>query len=109
MKLNLPKRWKRSACALQRPNGPHEYLANSYDELVDNPIVAGNIQVYPFDIDGVPHQLINVGESGYWDGVKAAADLKKMVQAQQEIWGTVPYKKYSVSYTHLTLPTILLV
>ena len=94
VKLNLPKRWKRSACALQRPNGPHEYLANSYDELVDNPIVAGNIQVYPFDIDGVPHQLINVGESGYWDGVKAAADLKKMVQAQQEIWGTVPYKKY---------------
>ena len=90
----MPKRWKRSACALQRPNGPHEYVANSYDELVDNPIVAGNIQVYPFDIDGVPHQLINVGESGYWDGVKAAADLKKMVQAQQEIWGTVPYKKY---------------
>ena len=94
VKLNLPKRWKRSACALPTPNGPHEYLANSYDELVDNPIVAGNVQVYPFDVDGVPHQLVNVGESGYWDGVKAAADLKKMVQAQQEIWGTVPYKKY---------------
>ena len=94
VKLNLPKRWKRSACALPTPNGPHEYLANSYDELVDNPIVAGNIQVYPFDVDGVPHQLINVGESGYWDGVKAAADLKKMVKAQQEIWDTVPYKKY---------------
>ena len=94
VKLNLPKRWKRSACALDTPNGPHEYSANSYDELVDNPIVAGNIQVYPFDIDGVPHQLINVGESGYWDGVKAAVDLKKMVKAQQEIWGNVPYKKY---------------
>ena len=94
VKLNLPKRWKRSACALQTLNEPHEYLANSYDELVDNPIVAGNIQVYPFDIEGIPHQLINVGESGYWDGVKAAADLKKMVEAQQEIWGTVPYKKY---------------
>ena len=94
VKLNLPKRWKRSACALQSPNGPHEYLASSYDELVDNPIVAGNVQVYPFDVDGVPHQLINVGESGYWDGVKAAADLKKMVKAHQEIWGTVPYKKY---------------
>ena len=94
VKLNLPKRWKRSACALQTLNGPHEYLAPSYDELVDNPIVAGNIQVYPFDIKGVPHQLINVGESGYWDGVKAAADLKKMVQAQQEIWRTIPYKKY---------------
>ncbi len=94
VKLNLPKQWKRSACALDNANGPHEYLANSYDELVDNPIVAGNIQVYPFDVDGVPHQLVNVGESGYWDGVRAAADLKKMVVAQQEIWGNVPYKKY---------------
>ena len=94
VKLNLPKRWKRSACALDNPNGPHEYTANTYDELVDNPIVAGNVQVYPFDVDGVPHQLVNVGESGYWDGVKAAADLKKMVAAQHEIWGNVPYKKY---------------
>ena len=94
VKLNLPKHWKRSACALATPEGPHEYLADSYDDLVDNPIVAGNVQVYPFDIDGVPHQLVNVGESGYWDGVKAAADLKKMVVAQQKIWGTVPYKKY---------------
>jgi len=89
VKLNLPKRWKRSACALDNPNGPHEYTANTYDELVDNPIVAGNVQVYPFDVDGVPHQLVNVGESGYWDGVKAAADLKKMVAAQHEIWGNV--------------------
>ena len=94
VKLNLPKQWKRSACALDNPNGPHEYVANSYDELLDNPIVAGNVQVYPFDVDGVPHQLINVGESGYWDGVQAAADLKKMVAAQHKIWGTVPYKKY---------------
>ena len=94
VKLNLPKRWKRSACALDNPNEPHEYIANSYDELVDNPIVAGNVQVYPFEIDGIPHQLVNVGESGYWDGVQAAVDLKKMVVAQHEIWGIVPYKKY---------------
>ena len=94
VKLNLPKQWKRSACALENLDGPHEYLAISYDELVDNPIVAGNIQVYPFDVDGVPHQLVNVGESGYWDGVRAAADLKKMVMAHYKIWGNVPYKKY---------------
>ena len=94
VKLNLPKRWKRSACALDSPDGPHKYIANSYDELVDNPIVAGNVQVYPFEVDGVPHQLVNVGESGYWDGVQAAADLKKMVAAHHEIWGNVPYKKY---------------
>ena len=94
VQLNLPKQWKRSACALDNPESPHKYIADSYDELLDNPIVAGNVQLYPFDVDGVPHQLVNVGESGYWDGVKAAADLKKMVVAHHEIWGNVPYKKY---------------
>ena len=93
VKLNLSKQWKRSACALDSL-GPHKYVASSYDELLDNPIVAGNVQVYPFDVGGVPHQLVNVGESGYWDGVQAAADLKKMVAAHHEIWGNVPYKKY---------------
>jgi len=94
VKLNLPKRWKRSACALDNSDSPHKYIADSYDQLLDNPIVAGNVQVYPFDVGGVPHQLVNVGESGYWDGVQAAADLKKMVVAHHEIWGNVPYKKY---------------
>ena len=94
VKLNLPKPWKRSACALDNPDSPHAYVAESYDELLDNPIVAGNVQVYPFEVDGVAHQLVNVGESGYWDGVQAAADLKKMVAAHHKIWGNVPYEKY---------------
>lgn len=94
VELSLPKNWKRSSSALPNTDNPHEYVAENFDILVDNPIVAGNVAVYPFEVGGVPHQLVNVGEAGYWDGAKAAADLKKMVAAHHEMWGVIPYKNY---------------
>lgn len=94
VKLELPNRWNRSATSLQQGEGKHEYLANSYDELVDSPIVAGNISVHPFVVSDVPHQLVNIGDSTAWDGAAAASDLKKMVLAHHEMWQIVPYKKY---------------
>ena len=95
VRLKLPKPWKRSATSLRSiGKQPHVFVANDFDELVDSPIVAGNVQVYPFDVEGVEHQLVNVGESGRWDGTKAAADLKQLVEAHQEMWGSVPYDRY---------------
>ena len=78
VQLKLPSGWTRSATSLRAiGDDPHSYLAKDFDELVDSPIVAGNVNVYPFEAGGVEHQLVNVGESGYWDGSKAATDLKK--------------------------------
>jgi len=92
--LELAKGWKRSATSLASNEAPHQYTAENFDELVDSPIVAGNIQVYPFEAGGVPHQLVNIGEVGMWDGSQAASDLKKVVLAHQELWGSVPYDRY---------------
>ena len=93
--LNLPENWKRSATSLL-PDGDeaHQYIASNYDELVDSPIVAGNVSLYPFKVDGVEHTLVNVNEAGYWDGQKAAKDLAKVVEAHHKVWGTVPYDRY---------------
>jgi predicted metalloprotease with PDZ domain len=92
--LELPQEWKRSATSLIAGDDPHVYTAENFDELVDSPIVAGNLQVYPFDVGAVPHQLVNIGEQGMWDGTKAASDLKKIVAAHQKMWGSVPYDRY---------------
>ncbi len=93
--LELPDKWKRSATSLT-PTGdePHRYVASNYDELVDSPIVAGNVSFYPFKVAGVEHALVNVNEAGYWDGEKAARDLAKVVKAHHDLWGTVPYDRY---------------
>ena len=95
VQLLLPRNWTRSATSLKSVgDDPHRFVAGNFDELVDSPIVAGNVTVYPFVVSGVEHQLVNVGESGYWDGTKAATDLKKVVEAHQEMWGVVPYDRY---------------
>ncbi len=93
--LKMPKNWQRSATAL-RPSAEtaNAYTAENYDEIVDSPIVAGNLKIYPFQVGGIQHFLVNVGEQGKWDGDQAAKDLAKMVDAHHKIWGTIPYKQY---------------
>lgn len=92
--LKLPKAWRRSATSLNRTGQEHTFVAANFDELVDSPIVAGLVDTYSFEAGGVEHQLVNVGESGYWDGKAVAADLKKIVDQHQQMWGTVPYDRY---------------
>lgn len=93
--LKLPRNWTRSATSLRSTgDSPNTFRAENFDELVDSPIVAGNISIYPFMVSGVEHQLVNIGESGYWDGTKAATDLKQIVEAHHEMWGVVPYDRY---------------
>ena len=95
VQLQLPDGWRRSATSL-KPTGDraHQYRAESFHELVDSPIVAGELEVFPFEVDGVPHALVNVNDFGFWDGSRAIRDLTKIVKAQHELWGTVPYDRY---------------
>lgn len=93
--LELPKRWTRSASSMKTADGDAAtYIATSFDELVDSPIVAGNIELFPFEVGGVPHFLVNVNDRGDWDGERAADDLSKLVLAHQRMWGCVPYDRY---------------
>ncbi|MEL6105028.1 MAG: PDZ domain-containing protein [Planctomycetota bacterium] len=94
VRLTLPEGWRRSASSLVSQE-PHRYTAADFDELVDSPIIAGQLEVFPFEVDGVPHQLVQVGDgAGYWDGTKAAADLQKIVASQAELWRQIPYDRY---------------
>jgi predicted metalloprotease with PDZ domain len=95
VQLQMAEGWKRSATSLM-PDGEtsHRYRAESYHELVDSPIVAGNIEVFPFQASGVTHALVNVNDMGFWDGSRAVRDLAKLVEAQHKMWGLVPYDRY---------------
>ncbi len=96
VRLELPPQWKTSMTGLpDAPDGePHHYLSPDYDTLVDSPILVGNPAVYRFEVDGIPHFLVNQGEDGVWDGARSAADAEKIVRQNRELWGSLPYKKY---------------
>jgi predicted metalloprotease with PDZ domain len=94
--IELPQGWTRSVSALPAgaDGAANHYRAPDYDTLVDSPIVAGNPAVYPFQVDAVPYELVNVGEGGIWDGPRSARDLEQIVRAQVVFWGTVPYPRF---------------
>lgn len=96
VRLELPPQWITTMTGLpDAPDGqPHHYLAPDYDTLVDSPILAGNPAVYRFDIDGIPHFLVNQGEAGVWDGPRSVADTEKIVRQNLRMWGSLPYRKY---------------
>jgi predicted metalloprotease with PDZ domain len=94
--LQLPASLKQAMTALDpAPDGrPNHYRAQDFDTLVDSPIVAGTLDVNEFDVAGSRHYLVNAGEVGQFEARRAAADLRKIVEAAQSLWGFLPYRKY---------------
>lgn len=96
IQLMLPELWQTSITGLPAaPDGAaHHYRAADFDTLVDAPILVGNPAVYQFEVDGIPHYLVNEGEGGVWDGPQSAQDVEKIVRAHRDMWGFLPYDKY---------------
>ena len=94
--LELPTGWSQSLTGLapRTDRGPHTYRAADFDTLVDSPIVAGTPAVYEFVVDGTPHQLVNLGESGVWHGPQSAQDVEKITREIYRMWGVMPYARY---------------
>jgi len=88
--------WQAVATGLHQVegDGAYHYQADDYDTLVDAPIVAGDLQVTPFMVDGVEHDLVDVGERENWDPQRAAEDLQDIVEESLVLWGSLPYEKY---------------
>ena len=87
--------WARSMTSLpEMAGGPHRYRAPDFDTLADSPIVIGNPAVHEFTVDGKKHYLVNEGEGGVFDGVRAAKDLEAVVREYRRMWGFLPYEKY---------------
>ena len=96
--LELPAGWDRSLTGLapRTDRGPHAYRAADYDTLVDSPIVAGTPALYEFAVDGTPHLLVNLGESGVWHGPQSAEDVELIAREVHRMWGVMPYDRYLV-------------
>ena len=96
VKLELPAIWKQSMTSLDAmPDGlPNHYRAPDYDTLADSPIVAGNLIINEFEVDGSKHYLVDVGEMGQWESKRGAQDIEKFVRETRRFWGFLPFKKY---------------
>jgi predicted metalloprotease with PDZ domain len=97
VRIELPAQWHQSATSLAAAGGgrPNDYLATSYDELVDSPIIIGDIRLHEFVVDGAVHYLADVGDIGAaYNGDSAAAKLEMIARANARFWGGLPFRKY---------------
>ncbi len=96
IRLELAAKWKRAMSGLDAaPDGnPNHFRAADYDTLVDTPIVAGDLSVREFTVEGSKHQLVDAGDFKQWDGQRGVQDLEKIVRATQRYWGVLPFKRY---------------
>ncbi len=98
--LALPDGWPLAVSSLESldeagANGRERaFRAPDYDTLVDSPIFAGTGRVGTFEVDGVPHRLLEHGGEGIWDDAKALADVQRIVETERDFWGEIPYRRY---------------
>jgi predicted metalloprotease with PDZ domain len=96
IRLETPPAWKQSASGLDpAPGGqPNHYRAPDFDTLVDSPIVAGNVRIREFVVDGTTHVMADVGHHAQWNSDKSAEQIERMVKEVRTFWGTLPFKRY---------------
>lgn len=82
--------------SLEKNSGDAElsFFAPNYDELVDSPILLGKLEEHPFFVNQKRHVLVQAGDTRYWDLAKSLPDVEKIVAAEFEFWGEVPYDQY---------------
>lgn len=79
--------------ALALADSGQAFMAQSYDVLVDNPVVVAKAPDHRFSTGKQEYVFLNVGESALWDVPKATADLHKMVEATQSFWQVNPFTR----------------
>ncbi|MCF8159991.1 MAG: peptidase M61 [Polaromonas sp.] len=85
----LPKDWQ-AATALSAQHiskrGFGDYLAASYEDLIDNPVELGAFWSAEFVAAGIPHRFIVSGASASFDGARLLADTQAICEAEIRFW-----------------------
>ncbi|WP_319590807.1 PDZ domain-containing protein [uncultured Draconibacterium sp.] len=72
----------------------HIYRAEDFDVLYDSPILAGNMEILSFEVDGIPY-TISMENPAEFDRETYIGDFKKIVKSATSLMGDIPYSHYS--------------
>lgn len=91
VKYNYPKDWK-IATALGSKNGI--FTASTFDQLVDSPVLFGNLTSSSTKVGGAKVDVICYSESGEIHADSLLRHLKKMLDAADTFIGGLPVDRY---------------
>ena len=75
-------------------SGPNRWRAQNIDQLCDSPIIFGSPRVQKFEIESIPHHLVNLGGEDLWDDEECANDVRLIASELANFWGEIPYDEY---------------
>jgi predicted metalloprotease with PDZ domain len=98
VRFELPDGWSVGSGLVDAGNG--EYFAQDYDFLADCPVKLGVFQRFGFASHGVPIDVIVDGPGDVeFDHAAWLSNLKKITDAQGEIFGGFPFDRYAFLFT----------
>lgn len=88
--------WDQVYCPLvpAQPAPSITYTAPDLDTLLDSPVVCGTPKAHSFEVMDKTVTLVNLGEAGLWDGVRAAQDTQRIVETYGAMYGSLPFDRY---------------
>ncbi|MGE5314618.1 MAG: M61 family metallopeptidase [Acidobacteriota bacterium] len=72
---------------------PDTFTAPSYDYFIDCPLEIGTQHDYEFTAEGKRH-TISLSGRGNWNADTLIRDVSKIVSANKQFWGRLPYEKF---------------
>jgi predicted metalloprotease with PDZ domain len=96
LRLAYPSAWK-IGTALKR-TGPHQYVAESYDQLVDSPILLGRLSQARTAVTGVPVAIYAYSKSNRIKAAQLLGSMHDMLQAAGKFLGKLPVDAYTFLY-----------
>ncbi len=84
----------RIATSMARDADGEGYVSSNYDELIDHPFEIGRVRSLPFEVAGIPHELVLSGR--YWlDEGRVLADLRRICSEHVALFdGELPLARY---------------
>lgn len=93
-----PQHYWQASCGLplskQIASTQYRYSAESYATLIDHPVLFGELDIIPFQVHGIEHELVLAGKH-FSDRDRLAKDLTLICQQQIDFFrGHAPFSNY---------------
>ncbi|MBI5706643.1 MAG: M61 family metallopeptidase [Armatimonadetes bacterium] len=94
LKLTLPRGWD-VATAMQAAE-EDGFEAPDYDEFIDHPLQLGKMQRRPFEVAGIPFEVVFVTANGLYptNQDEVVEELKQLSLPAIKLFGSAPFRKY---------------
>ena len=94
--INKPEQWK-IATGLTATVNPNVFYASNVEDLVDEPIMVGDIHHWTFTINGTPHRIAYQPKHdiNWFDTSTMVNGIEKITEQAGQLFNGFPYRDYT--------------